>query len=966
MKRIFTTILFLLIVVFAFADHVTKQEAQLIAEKFFANNSSKKLSNIQVKDIFEHKYNEETSFYIFTFDKGGFVIVSADDFAYPVLAYSTTSKAPEKIENPSTIMYLERYKKQIDKIKELKSSSQEIRKLWENYKNGIFPKSTKAVAPLLTTTWNQSPYYNQLCPSGTPTGCVATAMSQIMNYHEWPVSGNGWHKYIPSDNPSYGEQYADFESTTYEWANMPTALTSGSSTIEKNAVATLNYHAGVAVDMNYDPSGSGAQSTDVLYALTSYFKYDPATIQIYDFNVANISTWLTLAKNELDNSRPIYYDGSSSADGGHAWVCDGYDASDNLHINWGWGGAYNGYFAATAMNPATYNFSESNSMIIGIQPGTSDQDMLWTKQASSFIAQSRGIQYISAVDKRIAWAVAYDGSGSNANVKDFTRTIDGGANWVSGTINTANTTDYAAAMISAVDKNTAWVALFGPSGGGKIVKTTDGGTTWIHQSTATFTAPNGFPNVIHFWDVNNGFCMGDPNGGYFEIYTTTNGGDTWTRVPQGNIPANLSGEYGTVGYYAVYDNIIWFATNKGRIFKSTDKGLNWVVFQTPLSGASFELSFKDASIGIIQRRGDGDNKVQYISSNGGETWTTLTPTGNFYTSSFTYVPGSDLLISTGTDYTTPFQGVSYSTDNGNTFTDYAEFYKNFQFSAVGAAGIDAIWAGGFNADQYSDGIWHYGNTLIAADFTVNKTSVCINDSTITFTGNIYGTPESLNWNFGEGASPETATGQGPHTVKYTTGGSKNIKIFYTKDAIEDSLTKTNLVYVSSAIPNDASTITGDTAVTAGETHTYSIVNQDNVLFNWNISTEWTGSSTTNEINIEFTGASGAGTITVTPENACGNGTPSSLDITVSPSTGIDKIEKSIYAIYPNPANNKFFISNIQNAKVSIYNTAGILVFEKENISSETPIQIANLNNGIYYIHIVDGEKSGAQILSITR
>ncbi|MGE0090124.1 MAG: C10 family peptidase [Bacteroidales bacterium] len=1050
MKKIFTTFLLLIFAIIVFADPVTKNEAQAIAEKFFTNKASKGLSEIKIINVFEQKYKNETSFYIFSFDKGGFVIVSADDLAYPILGYSTTSKTKEYIDNTTILHYFNRFEKQIELLKKQKNTSPEIQKLWVDYRNGIFPKSIKAVAPLLTSTWNQSPYYNQLCPTGTPTGCVATAMSQIMNYHEWPSAGNGWHKYIPSGNPSYGEQYADFQSATYDWDNMPNELISSSTDVQKNAVATLCYHAGVSVDMNYDPDGSGAISTDVLYALTSYFKYDPTSIQIYGFNVANIDEWLVLAKNELDNGRPIYYDGSSSANGGHAWVCDGYDASDNLHINWGWGGYYNGYYAANAMNPSTMEFDESNSMIIGIKPGSIVQDILWTKQASGFITPSRGIQFISAIDKKTAWAVAYDGSGNGEKVKDFTRTIDGGANWISGTINTANTTDYTAAMISAIDNNTAWVALFGPSGGGKIVKTADGGTTWVHQSTATFSAPNGFPNVVHFWDANNGFCMGDPNSGYFEIYTTTNGGDTWTRVPQANIPANLTDEYGTVGYYTVVGDIVWFATNKGRIYKSVNKGLNWVVYQTPITNTSFELSFKDSNIGIIQRRGDGDNKVQYITTNGGENWTALTPTGNFYTTGFTFVPGSDLLISTGVDYETPFMGVSYSMDNGTTFHDYAEFYKNHQFSAIGAASIDAIWAGGFSSDQYTNGMWHYGDVLKDFDISVNNRKYCANDSSVIFTDESIEIFDSWNWHFGDGALPETAIGKGPHTVKYTTGGSKNIKLVYTKDAVEDSIIKNDFVHISTSlgslgtitgvtsinvfdtqtyslplieetsyswdIPADWSSssskntakitpltqstetitvtpsntcgdgtpstleitsvcqplsslgvITGDASVMTGETFNYSVVAQNYVSYNWEIPTEWSGSSTTNSISITFTGSPITDTIRVTPSNTCGEGPASELEIIVSLNTGFDDINSlNGIAVYPNPAKEIISISNIKNAQISIYNTAGIMVYRKENINSDIPVNITGLMNGTYYIKILDDNKSVIQLLTIAR
>jgi len=793
MKNILLVFVLFLLTHRIIADPVSPNDAKVIAENFLKKYSFK--NAIEIKETIIQNYNGEPSFYIFSFTEKGFVIIAADDSAYPILAYSFDGIAPRNVENPSTIWYFERYKKQIDHIKKQKSTSPEIQKQWSNYKNGDFNTSLKSAGPLLTTIWNQSPYYDQFCPQRTPTGCVATAMSQIMNYHQWPLSGNGWHRYTPSKNPGYGEQYAEFGATIYDWTNMPSQLDASSSSTEKTAVATLNYHAGVSVNMDYDQEGSGASSADVLFALTSYFKYDPTTIQLVQFNVATTTEWLALIKNEIDYSRPVYYDGSSEADGGHAWVCDGYDDSNMLHINWGWGGSYNGYFLATAMNPNDYFFDEYNSIIIGIQPGGDPQDMLWTKQASGFITKSRGVQFISPVNSRVAWAVANDGTTNNAKVKDFTVTTDGGANWISGTVNATGTLGYGASMICALDQNTAWIPLYGPNGGGKIVKTSDAGKTWVTQASASFSSPDGFPNVVHFWDFNNGFCMGDPNGGYFEIYTTTNGGETWNRVPQNNIPVNFSEEYGVVGYYAVYADIIWFSTNKGRIFKSVDKGNHWVAYQTPISDTSFELSFKDENTGIIQRRGDGNNKIQYKTKNGGETWTELIPSGNFYTASFSFVPNSNLLISTGSDYTNSFMGVSFSTDEGNTFNEYADFYKNFQFTAIGAKDENAIWAGGFNSDKYSDGMWHFGKINFAANFSSNKTTANLNDSTIIFTDNSYGSPQTWTWNFGDGASPQTETGKGPHKVKYTTTGSKNVTLTVTKDSEEHQLTKKDIVNI---------------------------------------------------------------------------------------------------------------------------------------------------------------------------
>ncbi|MBN2757094.1 MAG: C10 family peptidase [Bacteroidales bacterium] len=947
-KIIFSFLLNFLILGYVLSNPITKEAAIIVAKNYYATNSLK--TDISVKDVYVNKYEGENSFYTVIFNSGGFVIVSADDYAIPVLAYSFVSDAPVDIENAGVKEIFGFYNKQIDLLRKLKEENSAVKEMWVNLKNEKSNNKVKAVAPLLTTTWNQSPYYNMYCPTGTPTGCVATAMSQILNYHEWPVTGKGWHEYIVEDHPEYGEQFADFANGNYDWANMVDNLNVTNTDTEKQAIAKLMQHCGVSVNMNYDPSGSGAQSRDVLFALVNYFSCDASTIQYISYNSSDNAGWLTQVKNEIDNNRPVYYDGYGTS-GGHAWVCDGYDDSDKIHINWGWGGSYNGYFAPNSMAPGTANFTDGNNAIIGIQPGNPSAQIEWTKQASGFVAQSRGIQYISAVDRRTAWAVAYDGSGGSAKVKDYTRTTDGGNTWVSGTINAANTTNYSSAMISAIDENTAWVPLFGPTGGGMIVKTEDGGKSWTQQSTAAFSAPNGFPNVVHFWDENNGFCQGDPNGGYFELYTTTDGGTTWVRVPQGNIPANITGEYGTVGYYAVFDDIIWFATNKGRIFKSTDKGFNWVAYQTPFSDASFELSFRGANNGVIQKRKDGDNTA-YRTADGGENWSIITTTGNFYTNSLKYIPGTNTLLSTGSDWETPLQGVSYSTDDGSTFTDYADYYQNFQFLSIGAASEDAIWIGGYNSSQYSDGMWHYGDIPIVAEFTADYTDLCLGSATVLFTDASKGSPDSWNWDFGDNASPSTAIGQGPHSVTYSATGNKTVTLEIDKVTDNHQVIKSDYIRIADTAPDAASDITGDLDVNVGETYTYSVTNQDNVIFEWSLpSTNWEGSSVINSIDIYFTDYARTGRLTVVPTNGCGTGTSSYIDITTHGSVGtFDVNEKDTrFLVYPNPAKDKISITNLMDTRVYIYNNLGSLMkaFDIKDDSQE--VNVSNFKTGLYYL-----------------
>lgn len=293
----------------------------------------------------------------------------------------------------------------------------------------------------------------------------------------------------------------------------------------------------------------------------------------------------------------------------------------------------------------------------------------WMPQVTGFSQPSVGINYISAVDQNVLWATGYDGSGGGANLQVFTRTNNGGDTWTAGEI--PGYSAYGVSMISAIDYNTAWVPLYTENAmGGVLVKTTDGGATWTVQTTAAFSAPDGFPNVVHFWNANDGFCMGDPNGGYFEIYTTTDGGTTWVRTPQANIPAQLSGEWGVVGYYSVVGDNVWFGTNKGRVYKSTDKGLTWAVYATGFAATVFtDVRFLDANHGIALDRGQNTTGAKRETFDGGATWALINQTGTVYKEGFSWVPGlANTCVATGSDQALP--GVAYSIDGAHSWTEF--------------------------------------------------------------------------------------------------------------------------------------------------------------------------------------------------------------------------------------------------------------------------------------------------------
>lgn len=339
----------------------------------------------------------------------------------------------------------------------------------------------------------------------------------------------------------------------------------------------------------------------------------------------------------------------------------------------------------------------------------------WDEQASGFWEPSRGINHICAVDENIVWAVGYDGSGSQLPVQEFTKTVNGGELWEADVISGAPSGGDSA-MICAIDENTAWIPIHSGDPQG-IWKTSNGGDTWVHQDTAAFSGDGAFPNIVHFWNENDGWCQGDPVDGYFEMYTTTNGGDTWTRVPQGNIPAPLANEMGTVGYYDVVGDTVWWGTqcitSPGRIFKSTDKGYTWSVATTPLpSGGYVDVRMKDENNGLAM---DKRSTAAYLAetSDGGVTWELVEPTGPFYGYDIAYLPGTDnMWVSTGA--ASGGSGASYSTDGGHTWTDFSEVLGTQLLDCDFVEGMIG-WAGSFSVDEETGGVYKYSTSGGDAD-----------------------------------------------------------------------------------------------------------------------------------------------------------------------------------------------------------------------------------------------------------
>ncbi|MCX7861489.1 MAG: M6 family metalloprotease domain-containing protein [Bacteroidales bacterium] len=366
----------------------------------------------------------------------------------------------------------------------------------------------------------------------------------------------------------------------------------------------------------------------------------------------------------------------------------------------------------TVTNSSSITDTEAKTAYITV---TSPPQSQWITQYSGFTTQYRGVSEISIVDANTAWGIAIDGNGNPVN--EFTRTSNGGQTWTIGTVSGVPSNNRIS-NICAISATKAWIAMYsntGTAGEGGIFVTTNGGQSWTKQTTATFAGAAAFPNVVHFWNDNEGFCMGDPNGGYFEIYTTTNGGTTWTRVPQANIPANLSGEYGYTAMYDVVDNTIWFATNKGRVYKSTNKGQTWTVTQVPNFTDFSIISFNDANNGFAIQKTYSNNTLTSVNfavtSNGGTSWTTTTYNSTnipafVYLTDMDAIPGvAGKWVGVGSSFNQGY-GSAYTENFGQT---WIKIDSGVQYISCKFLNNNIGWAGGFNTIANTNGIYKWQN-----------------------------------------------------------------------------------------------------------------------------------------------------------------------------------------------------------------------------------------------------------------
>ena len=352
---------------------VNEKRALLVAQNFLRMRGidPQGLSNLTAKSDF-------SMFYVFG-RTDAFVIVSADDAVRPVLGYSLSNGIRLSGMDEALEQWLQDYEAQVAEVQRLGiTPNATTRDRWDALENGRTLKLAKAsLPPMLKTQWNQSPYYNAQCPydedrqTNAVTGCVATTMAQIMRYWEYPSKGKGSHSY----ESRYGTLSVDFSTHEYNWSIMPPVLSATSSQSQVDAVAKLMSDCGISVNMDYSVDGSGANVNNARTAWIEHFGYSSDMSFITRDGISD-NDWKSFIKYELNEGRPVCHIGCGANGGCHAWVCDGYDDDNLLHMNWGWGSYGDGYYEVGALNPGSEGigsggnteFNSNNIILIGIAP----------------------------------------------------------------------------------------------------------------------------------------------------------------------------------------------------------------------------------------------------------------------------------------------------------------------------------------------------------------------------------------------------------------------------------------------------------------------------------------------------------------------------------------------------------------------------------------------------------------------
>lgn len=363
--------LFLLLSVFCqllIARPVTQAKVQEVLPRLIL---SKGLPVGEPGSIEPFQFTQKTVFYVVNLQPEGWMLVAADDAVAPVLAYSPTGRFYTNNQPEALQSWLTGYAKQLVEIDP--SEQLPANRLWTDvvYKSAS-SVAEESVEPLIKVKFNQSSPWNKYCPSDASgkavVGCVAVAMAQAMTVPQYPDRPTGFYSY---SCPPYGNLAIDYSAEPALNWNLIIAGTDG-----KDAAARLLYQCGVAVEMGYSASGSGTQTSKINSALRRHYSY-PNSVKTYTRS-SYTDDWENLIKNEILHGRAVVYAGNDgTSNPGHAFNLDGYDGNGMYHINWGWGGANNGYYGINNVKDGQNDYTKGQQVIVGIRaPSVAPSDIL--------------------------------------------------------------------------------------------------------------------------------------------------------------------------------------------------------------------------------------------------------------------------------------------------------------------------------------------------------------------------------------------------------------------------------------------------------------------------------------------------------------------------------------------------------------------------------------------------------------
>ena len=428
-KKLMTMLLMLFATVtIGSASPVDSLHALEVARQFLPQSSSSKRVMAQndagkAAIVYTHRMpkNHHAAFYVVNVGDS-FVIVSADDVAYQVLGYGINKSFPVAADGsvqlpPHVKAFFDDLANQMEVAVETRANTplpngrQKVQPVSPQRRSGSLPAS---VDPLVTTTWDQGQYYNALCPEDVNgpdghvwTGCVATAMAQVIKYWGYPIHGRGQHSYYSN----YGQLSVNFNESTFNFASMPSELTSSSTPAEVNAVANLIYQCGVAVNMGYTPSESSAYDVDARAALINFFRFSPDLSFAEKSSLSN-EQWNDLLRENIAANRPVIYSGQGG-NGGHTFVCDGYKADDYYHFNFGWGGFFDGWYLTSAIDVNATGYNSSQSALVGIVPDETGHAILGQTTGTSTFTVDEPLEFYNLMGHNAYQHINYSNSCNN-------------------------------------------------------------------------------------------------------------------------------------------------------------------------------------------------------------------------------------------------------------------------------------------------------------------------------------------------------------------------------------------------------------------------------------------------------------------------------------------------------------------------------------------------------------------------